>query len=182
MVPGVLKPFIIPIKGLQIGSHHYKFDIDDKFLTTFESNLIKDGSFEVEVEVEKSHDFYFLHFDILGSIATDCDRCLTSINLPIEGNYKVMLKLSEQHQDDDAEIIYITPDDAEYNIAHLVNEYIQLSLPYNNTYDCENDAIPPCDFNLLDKIAQNNIMAAEEEIKEEKENSIWNDLKNKLKE
>ncbi len=182
MIPGVLKPFIIPIKGLQIGLHQYKFEIDNQFFAAFESNLAQNGFFKVDVEVEKSHDFYFLNFDINGTLATDCDRCLASIQLPIFGNYTVMLKMSEQHQDDDAEIIYITSDDAEFNIAHLVNEYIQLSIPYNNTYDCENDENPPCDFELLDKIAMNNEIASQEEEIDEEENSIWNDLKNKLNE
>jgi uncharacterized protein len=176
----ILKPFIIPIRGLKIGIHTYEFDIDDAFFKLYESSIEK-AKFNVSLEVDKSYDFYHLTFDIEGTLNTECDRCLAEINLPIQETYSIMLKLSAEHQDDDAEIIYITSDDTEFSVANLVYDYIMLSLPYNNVYDCENDEEPPCDFDALDRLEK-------EEYNEEKEEpneipkSIWDDLKGKLKE
>jgi hypothetical protein len=43
------KEFIIQIKGMQIGKHHYDFPIDGSFFKEFDNSLILDANLDAEV-------------------------------------------------------------------------------------------------------------------------------------
>ena len=47
------KEFIIQIKGMQIGKHHYDFPIEGSFFKEFDKSLILDANLDAEVELER---------------------------------------------------------------------------------------------------------------------------------
>lgn len=169
-----LKHFSVPIKGLKSGIHQYHFQIDKSFFSQFENSLVQEGTFEVDLIFDKRPDMYVLTFQLAGTVSAICDRCLESINLPINNEQVLIVKYAAEANDDDADIIYIADAEAKFNVAKYIYEYINLSLPLTKIYDCEEDENAPCNEDMLSYLDAEE----EEEETEAPKNSIWDELKN----
>ena len=169
------KEFSLPIKGLKNGYHTFNFQIDHTFFTHFESSPIQNGIFDVTVEMDKRDSFFELTFDFDGTMQTECDRCTASIELPFGDTQMLIVKMSEDVQDEDADVVFISPDAHEFNVAQYIYEFICLAEPLHKVYDCENDDPRPCDFDILDKIKP---PTASEDTTEDSLKNPFQDLKN----
>ena len=165
-----LRQFSIPIKGLSIGFTEFDFQIDNQFFDVFENSPIKEGSFDVKCILDKRADMLIFTFDFNGSFKTACDRCLANINLPIDNKEDLIVKYSDEEAED-AEIVYIVREASEFNVAKYIYEYVCLSMPVTNIYDCEEEEENVCDLKMLDYLDQK-----ETEEKEEKPNNPFLDV------
>jgi uncharacterized protein len=172
-----LRQYSIPFKGLNNGLYQFDFQIDKSFFALFEDSPIQDGDFAVRLDFDKKHNFFELVFDFEGTIKTDCDRCLAPINLPISDRQPLLVKLSVEPQPEEAEIVYISPEDSDFNVAQYIYEFLCLAVPYNLVYNCEKDKPRPCDLNLLEKLGENNQRI---EPNTNDTASLWDDIKSKI--
>lgn len=166
----VLDHFSVPYKGLGNGIHHLKFTVDSEFFKEFEDSHLDNGEFEVNVELDKRHDHSILLFDVNGKTQTSCDRCLSQIQLPLQGNFKLHVKHGENEGSND-EILFIHPETSILNLAQVVYEFILLSMPIIKVYDCEDEINPPCNFEVLEKLDGN------VESEEKQQSNVWDSLK-----
>lgn len=178
-----LRQFTLPIKGLKTGLHTFNFNIDSTFFTHFENSPITEGQFEVRVEMDKRERFFELTFDFDGTLRTDCDRCSATIDLPFGDTHYLMVKYSTEEYDEDSEVVFISPETTEFNVAQYIYECICLSEPLYKIYDCENDDPRPCDEIVLEKLRQMEAdykasEAAKQEAEEAAKQNPFNDLKN----
>ncbi len=173
-----LKRFTIPVKGLKQGIHTFEFDLDRLFFSQFEGSPVEEGIFKVLLNLDKRPEMLVLDFNIEGKIATNCDRCLANIQLPIDTKDQTVVKYAEQPKDDD-EVIYITWDTPELNVAAFIFENIVLNLPMITVYNCDEDEKPPCDYKMLDYLDNKESIPSSEDSGGEPEsgNSIWSELK-----
>lgn len=173
-----LKEFSIPIKGLKQEHYEFGFQINSSFFANFEDSPINESDISVYLDLDKRTGIMELFFDIVGTIKTDCDRCLTAINLPIECQEHLVVKYSEEEQEDTDEVIYIHPESSVLNVAKYIYEYICLAVPFTKVYDCENDEVPPCDNEMLNRISGESYLAPNAETEEKPENTLGDLLKN----
>jgi uncharacterized protein len=145
----ILKEYTLPIQGLKNGIHQFKYDVDAAFFNNFEGSPIQNGRFQLVVELDKRDAFFELMFDFDGFSETECDRCTASIQLPFGGSEKLIVKRTQEDIEEDIDIVFLSPDAHEFNIAQYVYEFICLSMPFNKTYDCESDDPKPCDMKIL---------------------------------
>ncbi len=176
------KPFLqyeLPVFGLKIGTQHFQFELEDDFFGQFENTLVQHGKdFQVALEFDKRHDILVLKFDFSGKVKVDCDRCLAEIWLPIEGSEQLIIKYSAEEKDEDGEVVFITPETHELNVAKFIYEYICLSLPLVNVYDCQKEGEKaPCDSKMLAYIAQQNYDSEENQDAPPPDDSVWRELK-----
>jgi len=167
-----LNQFSIPVQGLKEGVHHFNFTIDQEFFKHFEGSPINESNFEVKLILDKRADMLVLQFDSAGSIRTECDRCLAKINLPIQDSQQLIVKYSVEEREE-AEVIYVSREMTEFNVAKFIYEYICLAVPMIKTYNCEDENPSVCNNEVVNRL---NL----EETEEEKTNPIWDEL-NKLK-
>ena len=165
-----LLPFKLPILGLKYGIHQYQFLIEDTFFKEFDDAFVNQGNINMDVTLDKRNDMLIFHFVFSGTIVTDCDRCLAMINLPIKGDYQLIVKYSIELKEDDGDVVFIDPATTEFSIAQYAYEFIALSVPILRQYDCNKDQNPPCDFEMLNRLVQ--------EVKIEDSNPAWDILKN----
>jgi uncharacterized metal-binding protein YceD (DUF177 family) len=170
-----LKEFSIPIKGLKQEHYEFDFQLDKSFFACFDDSPVTDSDISVYLDLDKRTSMMELFFDIQGTVKTECDRCLASIDLPISCEDHLVVKYSEEPQEDTDEIVFIHPDASEFNVAQYIYEYICLAVPFTKVYDCENDETPPCDNEMLNKI---NGISNQEPQAEEDTQSLGNLLKN----
>ena len=148
----VLQPFTLPVRGLKNGVHEYDFRIENDFFAAFEQSPITEGSFDVHLSFQKQDSLFEMTFDFSGNVKTECDRCLADIRLPFEGSEYLTVKVTLEENEEDAEIIYISPDVHELNVAKYLYEFICLSVPYHKVYDCQKEKTRPCDMVVLEKL------------------------------
>ncbi|MEM9548501.1 MAG: DUF177 domain-containing protein, partial [Bacteroidota bacterium] len=149
----VLDHFSVPYKGLGNGLHRLSFTVDNEFFKEFEDSHINNGSFAVEVELDKKDDHSVLVFAIKGNTETTCDRCLAAIQLPILGTYEMLLKFGEEKLSND-EIVFIHPETSKINLAQLIYEFILLSVPMIKTCP-EEGAYATCDKEVMKRLNEN---------------------------
>jgi uncharacterized protein len=169
-----LRRFSLPIKGLKLGIHRFTFAIDDDFFKKFSSTTIDKGQFTVEVLLDKRMSVCDLSIKFDGHVTAPCDRCLAIISLAIEGEESIVVKYASLEKEEE-DVLYITPDTPDLNVANYIYEFISLALPLSFVYDCEEDNPSPCNQDILDKLKPSQDPRVFKNI--EKENSPWDILK-----
>lgn len=167
-----MDPFVaysIPIQGLKIGLHRYKYTLDREFFRHFEGSLIEEGEVMAEVQLDKRPDMLLLDVQFSGYSVAECDRCTATIHLPVSGERQLVIKYGSAEGEEEDEVIFISRDAPELNLAPFLYEFAMLALPITNTYDCENDPEPPCNQEVLKFLQQN--------AEEGKSNPVWDALK-----
>lgn len=176
------RPYILPIKGLKPGLHEYKLTADTAFFASFNDSPVQHASLEVVLRVDKRHRELVLSFDFEGSIQTECDRCLGTIDLPVSGQAQLFVQISDDPNQisDDPDLLFVSPDDYEINTAPFAYEYFLLSIPMVKTFDCRSGEPPyPCNQETLNRIEA--LLQKQETVKkatDDNQPSPWDNLKN----
>ena len=173
-----LVEFSIPIKGLGDGVHRFDFHIDASFFKHFESAPVEEGDIDLTFLLDKRPSMYVLEFDFEGTVNTACDRCLAPIDLPISGHQRLLVKFSFEEEDEEADVVYISPETQKLDIAKYVYEFIVLAIPMIKVYDCQEEEDPPCNVEMLRYLEGAEDAGPSEE--EATENPIWEELRKQL--
>ncbi len=166
---GTLREFIIPLRSLHSGTHHYQWPLSAEFLKHFEGCPITEANFNVKMQLDNREDVSVILLHFTGSYPSVCDRCLADIDLPIDKSFQLVVKNGTEDSDD-PELIYLHPEDHELNMAPVIYDYMCLSLPLKQVLDCDNLENPPCNKDVLDRIQYDEGLHSD--------NSVWDDLKN----
>lgn len=162
----------LPLKGMGEGVHHFTFRVKWDFFSQFADSPVDDGNIELELEVDKRPGLYDLAFAFRGTIATECDRCLADIDLPVSGEQRLLVKLAEEERNEEADVVYIHPEDPFLNVARFIYEFIVLAIPMIKVYNCEKEEARRCNERMLGFLEA---QSAEE--KTEGTNPLWDELK-----
>lgn len=165
---GTLKGYQISLVGLANGLHSFTFSIGDDFFEHFENSSLKGNRFEVRIDMDKHQNMFILKFEIKGSIRTSCDRCMADIIMPLQGEHQLIVK-SAEGVSDDPDVEHIAPEAPIIEVGQMIYEFILISLPMVNVYDCEKESPRPCDEAALATLENSSKVA---------DSGIWDALKN----
>jgi len=171
------KEYIIQFVGLSLGLHEFKFEINDSFFKDFEFSEIKQGNILVDLNLLKQSQMMVLEFKIGGTVKMECDLCTGEFDLPLNGTYKLIVKVggSDTGNEDD-DIITVAANEHQLDLAQYIYEYIALSLPIKRVHPLDKKGNSTCDKEVLKKLEK--FIIEEEKQEEEKTDPRWNDLKN----
>ena len=165
-----LQMFSIPIKGLGVGKHNFDFNLDGDFFSYFEGSEIQACAYKVDVTLDKQVRMMEFSFKIEGSYKATCDRCLEAISIPTFSDDRLLVKIGEEEEGDNEELVYVDENDQNFNLSPYIYEFIHLAKPLQNVKDCESEDFRDCDQDVLNKLYM--------EDQAESKNPIWDDLKN----
>lgn len=131
---GNLNDFIIGFVGLKDGDHEFSFQIDQKFFDSFENSLISSGDIQVRLDLCKKPGMLECDFNHSGTVYSICDRCGQPLDFEIEGSNQIIFKFSDLLESNSDEIVYISHNEYELNVAPYFYEFISLSLPSKNVH------------------------------------------------
>ncbi|MEY3240392.1 MAG: hypothetical protein RIR11_1830 [Bacteroidota bacterium] len=172
---GIFSAYSLPIQGLKDGLHKYKYVLDGSFFQHFDASPIGESEIEVEVELDMRPNMIVIDFILSGWISASCDRCSADIQLPIDSDQVLFVKYSEENEEDDDEVIFISRDAPSFNLAKYLYEFSVLSLPITNVYDCESEEEPPCNTDVLQFLGNHGGSEGDDP---PPDSSIWDALKN----
>lgn len=137
----VLKDYDIEFIKLKLGDHEFEYHLDEPFFEAFKSSLsAKD--IHVKLLFHKAENMFTLNFRYSGNVLTECDRCLSSLELPVSGEERIIVKITDYPQENEDDLIYLSHGDYKINIAQHLYDFVYLSLPIKKT--CE-DVGKECD-------------------------------------
>lgn len=146
-----LKTYSIPFTGLKLGKHDFEYVVDSSFFDEFEYSLVKKGDLVCKVELDKQETMLILNFDIKGNIGMTCDTCLAEYPLPVDIHEQQIAKFAEEEANEDEEIITLTKNDHEINLAGLIYEYVNVAVPFVSVCS-DKGKTPYCDKGMLDRL------------------------------
>ncbi len=164
----------IAFKGLSQGKHVFDYEIDGRFLSEFEGGLVEEGKVNVCLTLEKQSSLMIFWFDIIGTVRVQCDRCLEMYDQPIKSKERVFVKFGEKEFSEGDDVIWVSVNDYQFNVAQLIYEFIGLALPIKKVHPDDEDGNSTCDPEMIEKLKK--YIVKEDGVK----NPVWNDLKKLL--
>lgn len=175
--------YVIQFSGLKLGLHSFDFEIGKEFFESFEYSDIQECKVKVDMSMEKSSTMMVLLFDVNGNINNPCDRCLEEVELPIEGNYRQVVKFSDfEEESQDDEIIILPSAEYEIDVKKLIYDFIMLSIPLKRAHEegeCDEELANELNAYLVEELPEE---ITDTETDEEDIDPRWEalkDLKNK---
>ncbi|MBS1532085.1 MAG: DUF177 domain-containing protein [Bacteroidetes bacterium] len=167
------KTYSIPFTGLKLGKHDFDYEISNAFFDEYEYSLVKKADLKCHIELEKQETMLILDFHITGSIGLTCDKCLGEFPQQVDIREQQIAKFSEEAIDEDEEVITLTKNDHEINVAGLIYEYVNVAVPFISVCNDPGNT-PYCDGGMLERLK-----ALEgDDSRNDKSDPRWDALKN----
>jgi uncharacterized protein len=169
-----LSEYTIAFKGLKEGNHSFDYPIGNPFFEHFENSLVDEADIRVHLLLEKRNTFMTLVIRISGTVKQTCDLCLERYDQPVRHKAELFIKFGEDKSEEGDDVIWLHPDDYQINVAHLIYEYICLSIPLKHVHPPGKNGSSGCNPEMLKKIQEYTSPVAG------KNDSRWDQLKSLL--
>ena len=169
------REYEIAFVGLKPGVHEYNYEITDRFFEEYGEQDFRDCKASVKLLLEKTTNFMMLRFQVGGSLRVVCDRCSSDLPLNLFEDFTVTIKAVENpdemnESEEDPDVFYISRGESHLQIAPMIYEFINLSVPTQKECEFENMDGPYCNAAAREALRK---MRAEEE---GKQNPLWKGL------
>lgn len=154
-----LKEYNIPFVGLKLGSHDFEFTIEKTFFELFDHSEDLDGKVNVKLLLNKKESMLTLDFTINGHLTVPCDRCLETIKVPVSSEDRIFVKFSEEEESGSEEVVVLSPNEYQINIASIIYELIYVQLPARNVHP-----EGKCDPEVIKKLEELNVKETRNDI------------------
>ena len=121
--------FLIPVSGLALGVHHFKFDIKDDFFADMDYSEVKQADVTVDLEVLREELMMTLNFHVEGKVLVPCDRCADEFFIPIQSDQVFYIKFGAEGVEESDDVVVMPAEEHAFDVRSLIYEYIILSIP-----------------------------------------------------
>ena len=111
----------------------YEYVLDNDFFVSIDAPEIQKGKLHVDLTVKKSMGVFVLTFHTEGSVVVPCDRCLDDMDILVNTDDELKVKLGAAFSDED-DIVVVPEEDGYINVAWFMYEFIALSLPMKHVH------------------------------------------------
>lgn len=167
----------IAFKGLSQGKHEFLYELDKGFFEAFENSIVEDGEVLVKIELEKQSALLVLWFHVSGNVNIQCDRCLELFSQPISSENRIIVKFGEDNLDEGDDVIWVSVNDYQLNVAQLMYEFVSLALPIRHVHPEDENGISSCDPEMIEKLNSLNVSKSDDSGQPD---SRWDSLKKLL--
>jgi uncharacterized metal-binding protein YceD (DUF177 family) len=168
-----LRAFDIPFVGLKSGVHHFNYEIDNSFFQNFKESLVTNCKARIDLSLDKEESFFLLDFQIDGTVNVICDRCGELFDISIENEQRLLVKFGEitDENEGDDDVIFISRNETLLNVAQLIYEFINLSVPLHKVHP-DKKGKSTCNKEVIKKLDELSPAHREAEL-----NTTWSQLK-----
>lgn len=143
-----MKEFVISFYGLKPGIHTFNFEIGNSFFSAFENTLIEDADFDVTLTLEKLTTMLVLSFKGKGKVNDLCDRCGDPLVLKSKVKDEIIVKFGDEDYEQVDEVLVLSHDTHEIDVAPLIYEMIVLNLPRKKVHASKAE----CNTEVLERL------------------------------
>lgn len=153
----VLDSYKIELHDVLSDPVEYRFDLDGQYFDAVESTLLKGGKLEAALKVRRTGGAYLFVFHIKGIVQVPCDRCLDDMDVVIDTERELTVKVGEEYSDE-GDIIILPRDNAVLNVAWIMYEFIALEVPLTHVHEPGH-----CNAEMAEMLAAHLVAPQEEE-------------------
>ena len=129
-----LETLKIDLKGLEEGTNHLEFDLDDTYFKAVDAPEVSQGSVHVSLDILRTrNDFFTLDFHETGTVMVPCDVCLDPVEQPIETIQRLEVKLGKENSEED-DLVTVAEDEGILDVAWYLYEFIALAIPIKHVH------------------------------------------------
>ena len=178
----VLDSYKIDLKNMRTDVAEYQFALDDAFFEAVEGTLVRSGKADADLKIRESGGAYVFTFHIKGTVHVPCDRCLDDMDVEIETERMLTVKLGDEYADE-GDMMILPYEDAILNVAWIIYEFIVLEVPLTHVHEPGH-----CNVEMMEALAAHLVTSSEKPDGSEEEKSAdeesdkpvnprWNKLK-----
>jgi uncharacterized metal-binding protein YceD (DUF177 family) len=130
---GRFDKYNVDLKGMKAASLELSFDLDNAFFASIEGEEFQKGNVKATVTVVKGRDVFELSFVLSGKVVVPCDRCLDDLEIDVDTENVLRVKLGDDYADD-GDFVIVPEQDGDINIAWYLYEFIALALPMKRVH------------------------------------------------
>jgi uncharacterized metal-binding protein YceD (DUF177 family) len=119
----------INIVGLGNKEHVFHYELGSEFFREYGSDLVSEGTFAVDLVLDKRETFLEADFRIRGVASLICDRSLESFDFSLSSNRKIVFKYGDTQEEITDEITIIPRDTTTLELGQYIYEFIVLAIP-----------------------------------------------------
>ncbi len=124
---GNLDSYIIDLMSRDLAGKTFEIDIDDAFFAGIDG-LIKRGKVHTIIECVNVSTVYKFRIHSVGVVVVPCDRCLSDLELRIDTEDVLTVKLGDDY-DDDGDCVTVPESEGRIDLTQIIYEFIALSMP-----------------------------------------------------
>ncbi|MDP5093335.1 MAG: DUF177 domain-containing protein [Polaribacter sp.] len=172
-----LKQFNIPFVGLSEGNHVFNYTIDNEFFEYFNFDEFQSANLEVTINFLKKTTLFELVFKVKGTVEVPCDVTTEMYHQKIKATLPLVVKFGPEFNNDSEEILILSYDAYQLNVAQYIYEMIVLAVPNKKVHPKVLDGT--MESETLKKLKE---LEIKEENTAEEADPRWDKLKNLLTE
>lgn len=155
---GKFNAYNISLKGNQPDIRTFEYQIDNDFFKKIDGNEVQKGKLDVALTVKKSAYTFEFEFAINGVVWVPCDRCLDDVEVLVETDEKLFVKLGKEYSEESDNLIVIPEAEGEINVAWFIYEFISLSVPMKHVH-----APGKCNKTMSSKLKKHSTRSSDED-------------------
>ena len=125
---GRFDKFRIDLKGMKQSSLQMEYNLDNGFFGDIDGQEFQKGNVNAVVEVKNNRGVFDFMFSVSGTVVVPCDRCLDEMEVDVEAQNTLRVKLGEEYADE-GDVVVIPESEGDINLAWYLYEFIALALP-----------------------------------------------------
>ena len=155
--------YIIPFSVLKGGEHSFLFTVEKELFKENGYDDIHDCQVKAHITFNKNTTNIIVSFHIYGSVKLTCDRCGDDFDMEIDLEKKLIVKTDSVLHTEDDDMITLSKDESELDMASFIYQYIVLSLPMQRVHPEDKDGKSACDPQVLEKLKRLQVDKSNEE-------------------
>lgn len=73
-------------------------------------------------------------FHLTGVVHVSCDLCLDDVDIPVETDNRMIVKLGKEYAEESDEVLIIAEEDGTLNLAWFLYEFVALAIPMKRVH------------------------------------------------
>lgn len=152
-----------------------EFELGESFFAAREYSEWNGGEITASVSTSKESGVITLSFELKGSLLIMCDRCLEYYSQEVDARDALYVKFGEEHTEIDENVVVVTRDEHQIDVAPYLEEFLILALPLKKVHADNEDGSYGCNIEMIEKLEKHLVKEVEKA-----SDPRWDELK-KLK-
>ena len=123
----------VDLKGLKDDDTSLVFDLDDTYFGALDQAEVKKGSLHVSVSIRKASGFYEILIHEAGTVIIPCDRCLDDMELPVDTDSRLTVRLGSKDSED-GDTIVVDENEGILDLTWIIYESVALAIPIRHVH------------------------------------------------
>lgn len=122
-----LDAYRVDLLSSKLQGSRLEWNLDDSFFGAIDG-LIHRGNIHTVVDCQNTGSLFRFQISSEGEVTVPCDRCLADLELRIETNDELLVKLGTEYSDE-GDCVIVPETEGYVNLAQFIYEFIALSMP-----------------------------------------------------